>query len=173
MLEVPVKPKKRAPALIALGVLVLAVVLFLYIIEPVRVDGRSMAETLEHNELLWVSKIDYVLREPERFDVVICHYPDREGKQFVKRLVGLPGDTVEVRNAILYLNGSPVIESYILYPANYYYAPYTLKKDEYFVLGDNRANSNDSHLIGPLHRSQILGRVLNVFYPFTQARGIE
>lgn len=173
MLRIPVAPKKRYTWRMALALLAAVCLLFVFVIEPVRVDGRSMAETLQNGELLWVSKIDYILGEPARFDVVICRYPGREGKQFVKRLVGLPGDTVAVSNTVLYVNGRAVTESYILYPPNYYFAPYTLGEGEYFVLGDNRSNSNDSHLIGPISRGQIIGRVLNVFYPFQSARRID
>ncbi len=170
MLPIPVKPKKRfSHAFMA----ILVIAMFFVVFEPVRVDGRSMAETLDNNELLWVSRIDYLLSEPSRFDVVICRYPGREGKQFVKRLVGLPGDTVEVRNTTLYVNGAEVEEDYIHYPANYYYEPYTLGENEYFVLGDNRSNSNDSHTVGPLKRSQIIGHVLNVFYPFNRMRSMQ
>lgn len=170
MLPAPPKEKKRFPAVILM--LALIAVFFLFF-EPLRVEGRSMAETLEHNEFLIVSRADYFFGEPARFDVVICRYPNRGRDQFVKRLVGLPGDTVEIRNASLYINGSAMRESHICYPANYYYAPYTLSENEYFVLGDNRSNSNDSHLIGPLTRSQIIGRVLGVFYPFTHIRNIH
>ena len=170
MIPAPVKEKKRFPNMI-FALLFFAV--FFLLFEPARVDGRSMAETLDHNELLIVSRVDYLLNEPERFDVVICRYPDRGNEQFVKRLVGLPGDTIEIRNASLYINGSAACESHISYPANYYYAPCTLRENEYFVLGDNRSNSNDSHLIGPLSRSRIIGRVIGVFYPFNRIRKIQ
>ena len=170
MLPTPVKQKKRFSAAC---ICLLLIATFFLAFEPVRVDGRSMAETLDNGELLLVSKAGYFFNEPNRFDVIICRYPDRAGKQFVKRLVGLPGDTVEIRNTILYINGSATEEEYIHYPANYYYAAYTLLENEYFVLGDNRSNSNDSHLIGPLRRSQIIGRVLRVFYPFQSMRIVQ
>ena len=93
-------------------VIAVALALFIrtFIFEPVRVDGSSMNYTLLDNEYMIVTKYDYWLGEPERFDVVICHYPGRDRTNFVKRLVGLPGDTVSMLNGTLYVNGESIDE---------------------------------------------------------------
>ena len=151
----------------------LALAIRTFIFEPVRVDGHSMDYTLADNEYMIVTKYDYLLGEPNRFDVIICHYPDRGRTNFVKRLVGLPGDTVSMLDGTLYVNGEPVDEPYITNHANYNMQAYTLGEDEYFVLGDNRSSSNDSHLIGPITREQIKGHVRCVAFPFKNARTIK
>ena len=156
-------------------VIAVALALFIrtFIFEPVRVDGSSMNYTLLDNEYMIVTKYDYWLGEPERFDVVICHYPGRDRTNFVKRLVGLPGDTVSMLNGTLYVNGESIDEPYITNHANYNMEAVTLGENEYFVLGDNRSSSNDSHIIGPLSRDQIKGHVRLVVFPFSQFRVIE
>ena len=114
---------------------------------------------------------------PRRFDVVICRYPGRGGTNFVKRVVGLPGDTVEIRNGYLYINGGKYDEPYI---RDEYrngslntFGPYTVPEGEYFVLGDHRNNSNDSRLQGSLPRDMIIGHVRFVFFPFSNWRGVK
>ena len=156
-------------------VIAVALALFIrtFIFEPVRVDGSSMNYTLLDNEYMIVTKYDYWLGEPERFDVVICHYPGRGRTNFVKRLVGLPGDTVSMLNGTLYVNGEAVDEPYITNHANYDMEAVTLGENEYFVLGDNRSSSNDSHLVGTLSRDQIRGHVRLVVFPFSHFRAIE
>lgn len=151
----------------------LALVIRTFIFEPVRVDGHSMDYTLANNEYMIVTKYDYLLGEPERFDVIICHYPERGRTNFVKRLVGMPGDTVSMLNGTLYVNGEAIDEPYITNKANYNMQAYTLKDDEYFVLGDNRSSSNDSHIIGPISREQIKGHVRCVAFPFKNARTVK
>ena len=167
--------------------------------ELVRVDGESMDDTLANGEIMFVTKYDYASTwlalpwqndetkeratrittggNPRRFDVVICRYPGRGGTNFVKRVVGLPGDTVEIRNGYLYINGEKYDEPYI---RDEYrngslntFGPYTVPEGEYFVLGDHRNNSNDSRLQGSLPRDMIIGHVRTVLYPFNQIRGIE
>ncbi|HIT68326.1 MAG TPA: signal peptidase I [Candidatus Aphodomonas merdavium] len=151
----------------------LAFLIHTFIFQPVRVDGPSMSYTLLDDEYMIVTKYDYWLGEPERFDVVICRYPGRGRTNFVKRLVGLPGDTVSMLNGTLYVNGEAVDEPYITNHANYDMEAVTLGENEYFVLGDNRSSSNDSHLVGTLSRDQIRGHVRLVVFPFSHFRVIE
>ncbi len=153
----------------AIGV---AALIQMFVLEPLRVDGRSMNNTLYNNEFILVSKADYWQEDPERLDVVICRYPGREDT-YVKRVVGLPGDTVEVRKEQVLINGTPLQENYITYPADYLYGPLTLGEDEYFVLGDNRIHSTDSHVIGPIKREAIIGRVRLVIYPLDSIRSVS
>ena len=157
-------------AVFAAAILVAALIQF-FVLEPLRVDGQSMSQTLIHNEFILVSKADYWQQEPQRLDVVICRYPGREDT-YVKRVVGIPGDTVEVRQEMVLVNGTALHEDYITYPADYHFGPVTLLQDEYFILGDNRIHSTDSHIIGPIKRDAILGRVRLVIYPLDKIRTI-
>lgn len=146
-----------------------------FIFEPVRVDGSSMLNTLHDNEYMIVTKYQYLFNDPERFDVVICHYPGRGSTNFVKRIVGIPGDTVEVSGGDLYVNGELVDEPYIDYKPNYTMAEITVEEGHYFVLGDNRPHSNDSHApgVGQLTRDQIVGKVRLVAWPISAWRVIK
>ncbi len=157
-------------AVFAAAITVAALIQF-FVLEPLRVDGQSMSKTLMNNEFILVSKADYWSMEPQRLDVVICQYPGRE-ETYVKRVVGIPGDTVEVRKEVVLVNGAALVEDYITYPADYFFGPLTLNEDEYFVLGDNRIHSTDSHVIGPIKRDAILGRVRLVIYPLDKVRTI-
>ena len=167
--------------------------------EPVRVDGISMDDTLADGEIMFVTKFDYASTwltfpwqdaetqekatrittggNPERFDVVICRYPGRGSTNFVKRVVGLPGDTVEIRDGWLYVNGTRYEEPYISeeYRSGWLntYGPCTVPEGEYFVMGDHRNNSNDSRSVGTIPRDMIIGHVRCVLYPFSEIRGIE
>lgn len=151
---------------------VVALIVRTFIFEPVRVSGGSMKETLQNNEIMIVTKYDYLLGKPNRFDIVICHYPGRK-ETFVKRIVGLPGDTISIVNGKLIVNGIEYEEDYIAHRPNYLIEEYTNGEDEYFVLGDNRSNSNDSHIIGPIHRNQIIGHSRLVIYPFNKIRTLD
>lgn len=153
--------------------LVIAFVIRTFLFEPVRVEGGSMSNTLLNGEIMFVTKPEYLSGDPERFDVVICHYPDRGNTNFVKRVVGLPGDTVEIKDGYLYVNGEKYDEDYLTYRPNYTMSAYTVPEGEYFVLGDNRSNSNDSHLIGPISRDMIIGHVRHVIWPLNSWRAIE
>lgn len=146
-----------------------------FLFEIVFVKGRSMMPTLANGEALFVSTLSYRTGEPDRFDVVICHYPGRTMRRFkkiplnfVKRVIGLPGETVEIIDGVVHINGSPLDEPYLdprytKFRTNR--PPVTLGADEYYVLGDNRDNSNDSRRIGPLPRKMIIGKVKRIIAP--------
>ncbi|HPF87919.1 MAG TPA: signal peptidase I [Candidatus Limiplasma sp.] len=172
--------KETISWILTLGAAVL-IALFIrgFIFEPVRVDGNSMLDTLHDREIMFVTKYDYILGEPERGDIVICKYPEST-KNYVKRLIGLPGDTIEIINHAVYINGEALDEDYLSADRNDgpFYANMServLGEDEYFVMGDNRENSHDSRSsdVGTLTRSQIKGHVRFVFYPFDSVRSLE
>ena len=182
--------------------LLIALPLRAFAFELVRVDGSSMDRTLADGEIMYVSKYDYgsvwlalpwqdgetkekaarwsVGGAPERFDVVICRYPGRGDTDFVKRVVGLPGDTVELRGGYLYVNGERYEESYI---ADEYRIPggsngwssraYTVPEGEYFVMGDHRNNSTDSRAVGTITRDMIIGHARSVVWPVSRRRNID
>ncbi len=166
---------------------VIALVIRTFIFEPVKVDGHSMDDTLADKEIMFVSKWQYssswlfgtrmtFFGDPERFDVVVCRYPDRGYTNFVKRVVGLPGDTIEIKNGYLYVNNERYDEPYINdeyrtglgsnYPA------IVVPEGQYFVMGDHRNNSNDSRFVGPIDRNMIMGHVVQVVFPFSAFRSI-
>ena len=178
-----------------------------FIFEPVRVDGSSMNDTLLDRNIMFVSKWDYAstwlclpwqdretkesaariatgLKSPERFDVVVCRYPDRGDTNFVKRIVGIPGDSIYIEEGYLYVNGERMEEPYV----NDRYRvsggsdgwsfrsaedPFIVPEGEYFVMGDHRNNSNDSRAQGSITRDMIIGHVRFVFWPLGEARGVQ
>lgn len=139
------------------------------------VDGPSMLGTLHDGERMFVTKLQYFFREPARFEAVICRFPDRGGENFVKRIVGVPGDTIAIEGGRLYVNGEAYEEPYASYPDTYAMAPVTVAQGHYFVMGDNRMVSHDSRYadVGPLTREQIIGKVQAVIWPLSAIRVIE
>ena len=146
-----------------------------FLFEPVRVKGSSMRPALSSGDWLFVSKLDYRLGDPARGDVVICHYPGRYADRwklvrqyFVKRVIGLPGDTIAIAEGVVFINGEVLEERWLDESgrrSRRSMPERTLGPDEYFVMGDNRISSNDSRNIGPLKRSMIVGRVRRVVFP--------
>jgi len=158
--------------------IVLALVIRTFIFEPIRVAGSSMADTLHNGEITFTFKTGYLFNDPQRQDVVICRYPNRK-EYFVKRVMGVPGDTIAILGTTVYINGQPVEEPYLTAERNRYdhtMLPITLGENEYFVMGDNRDNSNDSRnltKVGPITRDMIVGHVACVLFPFDAIRGVE
>ena len=176
------KPKKSMKQEIFEWVMVfvvaaaLAFVVRTFIFEPVRVDGSSMLNTLTDSDFMIATKFDYLLGDPERFDIVICDYPNTDdGMYRVKRVIGLPGETIELRAGELYVNGEHVAQDFDMTENETYFGPLTVPEGCYFVMGDNRNNSKDSRspMVGPLKRSQIKGHVRCVVFPFGRMQWIE
>ena len=152
-----------------------------FLFEPIRVDGESMCDTLQDGEIMLVTKPEYLFVDPQRGDVVICKYPGRT-ENFVKRVMGIPGDVIEIRSNVVYRNGEALDEPYLTPERNdngFSMAPFTLGEDEYFVMGDNRDNSHDSRNYydyftpAALTRDMIIGHVRCVVFPFSDIRTIE
>ena len=142
--------------------LLIALILFFIIhtlfFTMVRVDGASMESTLRDSDRIASTIIDVKLNGPKRLDVVICHYPNRE-PWFVKRVIGLPGETIAIRGGITYINGEALIEPYIKEAPRVRLdmAEKAIPEGHYFVMGDNRNNSTDSRdpRVGMIARSEI------------------
>ena len=131
-----------------------------------RIEGQSMEPSLHDGEYVIIDRVSYVLHPPERGDVIVF-VPPTNDKDYIKRVIGLPGDTVEVRNGQVFVNGTALTEPYLNTTTNYASGPQTLEPSHYFVLGDNRNNSSDSHSWGPIAASSIIGRAWFVYWPPT------
>lgn len=147
--------------------LVLALVVHLFLAQATIVYGQSMEPNLHPNQRLIVDKLSYRLHSPQRNDIVVVDLPDME-EMLVKRIVALPGETVEVRRGVVYVNGVAIAEPFPHDLTPYDMAPRTLGPLAYFVMGDNRGNSNDSRTFGPVTREEIVGRVWLRYWPFDQ-----
>ncbi len=129
-----------------------------------RIEGSSMEPNLHDGEYVIIDRISYVLHQPERGDVIVFIPPNND-KDYIKRVIGLPGDTVEVRDGQVIVNGQTLNEPYLASPTNYAYGPATIQAGHYFVLGDNRNNSSDSHSWGTIETKAIIGRAWFVYWP--------
>jgi signal peptidase I len=149
---------------VALG-LALVIIIFLY--QPVKVEGTSMAPLLSDQERIFINKFVYRFGPIERGDVVVFWYPLDRSKSFIKRVVGLPGETVELRAGRLYIDGKESKESYV--PAEFLdgssYGPVLVPPDSYFVMGDHRDSSNDSRVFGPVPARSIYGKAVFAYWP--------
>ena len=156
------------------GAAVLVLLALHFIVEPIKVDGHSMEDTLMPNEYVLVTKYEYLREPPKRFDVVSCKYP-QNNKSFVKRVIGLPGETVALTGGELFINGQHIDQPFDLRKACDDYGPETVPEGRYIVMGDNRLVSVDSRdpSVGPLQSSSITGHVRRVIFPFDSARVIE
>lgn len=152
-------------------------VVYLFFMQPHQVNGESMVPNFESGEYLLTDKITYRMRNPERGEVVVfhappsAHCPEGTGCDFIKRVLGLPGETVEVKQNSIYINSSPLREDYL--PSNYKTLPGNFNRNraiilgshEYFVMGDNRSYSSDSRAWGPIVQGDIVGRAFFSYWP--------
>ncbi len=172
--------------------LVLAVVVFLLLQATVRnfkVDGSSMDPTLEHGQFLLVNRLvylridierlskivpfwqsndrssHYAIRPPKRGEIIVFEFPRDASKDFVKRIVGLPGEEIEIRDGTVIVDGAVLEEPYLTAKDKSNKSTYRLKEGEYYVLGDNRSRSNDSRSWGPVPEANLRGKVWMVYWP--------
>jgi signal peptidase I len=150
--------------LIAIG-LALVIIVFLY--QPVKVEGTSMAPLLTDQERIFINKFVYRFEAIQRGDVVVFWYPLDRSKSFIKRVVALPGEMIEIRRGVVYVNGQVVAEPYV--PPRYAdvsdYGPSKVPDGMYFVMGDHRISSNDSRVFGPVASQYIYGRAVFAYWP--------
>jgi signal peptidase I len=148
--------------------------------QPCYVPTDSMAPLIQPGDYLIVNVFRYHVREPKRGDIAVFQAPpaaENPQATFVKRVIGLPGDTIKITDGALYRNGKFVREPYLAEPMNYEFPGfghvYTVPAGKIFVLGDNRNTSDDSHIWGSLPRANLLGRVLCIYWPRDRARWIK
>lgn len=166
-----------------MGILIVFFIINQFFFAPVMVDGDSMEPTLINGDYLLLNKFSDI----ERFDIVVFPPPDQEDTQYVKRIIGLPGDTIEYHEDVLYLNGEPTDQPFLDGSVNmdasiYSSGDFTLltllgvevvPEGQYFVLGDNRLNSRDSRSFGFVEQESILGKVSLRYWPFEEIGVVE
>lgn len=151
--------------LVTLAVAVAMFFLLQFTIQSSVVVGSSMEPNLQNGQQLVVNKAAYAIGAPERGDVVVFRSPGNLSTEFIKRIIGLPGDTVEVRDGKVIVNNTALNEPYIASPPRYTLSRETVPAGNYFVLGDNRNNSNDSHYGWFLPRQNIIGKAWITTWP--------
>ncbi len=192
--EAPPLPEPQPEALSPLGMvwefvqtILLALVIFWLIrnvVQNYRVEGISMEPNFHDGQFLFVNRFAYCpgvhldipqldvrwektwcLWQPRRGDVIIFHYPRDPSRDFIKRVIGLPGETVEIRSGQVYINGKQLAEPFGPNPGSYTAAPVTVGVGDVYVMGDNRNNSSDSHMWGPLPQTNIVGKAWISYWP--------
>lgn len=141
-------------------IIIVVILVRTFIATPVRVNGSSMYPTLKGNEIMLLNKLGHI----NRFDIVVLKIDGREDN-LIKRIIGLPGETVEIKDNDIYINDKKIEDKYG-YGVTYNIDKVTLKKDEYFILGDNRKISLDSRVFGTIHKDEIKGTTNFIMYPF-------
>ena len=155
--------------------IVVAVVVFVeqVIVINARIPSPSMENTIMTGDQIFGNRLAYVKSDPQRYDIVIFYYPDDEKQKFIKRVIGLPGETVQILSGMVYIDGMRLDEHYgneLMENPGIAEEPLTLGEDEYFVMGDNCNNSEDSRVsnIGNIKRSQFVGKIAGTLHKVTR-----
>lgn len=152
--------------------ILLALVLYLLIdsvVARVRVENVSMKPTLDPGEFILVNKLAYRLGDVQHGDIIVFHFPQDPREDYIKRVIGLPGDDLLVQGGVVYVNNRPLSENYISAPPGYT-GEWKVPENSIFVLGDNRNQSSDSHSWGYVPMQNVVGRALVIYWPFNKAR---
>jgi signal peptidase I len=148
-----------------------AILIIVFLYQPVRVEGTSMLPRLDDQDRLFINKFVYRFTAIERGDVVVFHYPRDPEKSYIKRVIALPGDRLRIDHGTVWLNGQPQSEPYIPeeYRDSVSYPETVIPVDSYFMMGDHRCISSDSRTFGPVARSFIYGKAVFVLWPASDA----
>jgi len=147
---------------------VLALLLRTFVFEPFYIPSASMEPTLYPEDRILVSKVDYLFSPPSRGDVIVFKYPLEPSVDYIKRIIGLPGEVIEIHNGLVFINGEALEENYIIQHEGYDFGPLRVPEGMYFVMGDNRNDSSDSRYWGPLDQSLIVGEAKVIYWPPTR-----
>ncbi len=153
----------------------IAIFIVIFVVQPVKVEGTSMQPRLVDQERIFVNRFIYRFQDIRRGDVVVFWYPRDRSKSFIKRVLGTPGDKVEIRSGTLYVNERRVDEPYLNPSFEDYksFQPVLVPPGQYFVLGDHRNSSNDSRSWGFVARDLIYGKAVFSYWPFSRAGLVE
>lgn len=147
-----------------------AILLVIFVVQPVKVEGTSMQPELQDQERIFVNKFIYHFTDIKRDDVIVFWYPKDPTKSFIKRVIGLPNETVEIRSGIVYIDGKRLKEPYV--PPRFFdyasFGPVVVPSDHFFVLGDHRNSSNDSRNWGFVPRDGIFGKAVLRYWPVSK-----
>jgi len=144
-----------------------------FIFQPFRVQVGSMIPTFQEDDTVIVNKLVYRFQKPNRGDVVVFHPPNNGEIYYIKRIIGLPGETIEVKDGNVFINGEQIKEdAYLNIETPGIYGQKILLENEFFVMGDNRNNSLDSREFGPIQLSSISGKVILIIWPLKNAKFI-
>src|SRR4030066_130564 len=149
------------PILVGLAVFAL----FQATVGSFKVYGSSMLPTIEEGDYIMVSKATYLFNEPQRGDIIVLRSPQNPNSDLIKRIIAVPGDTVEIKDDAVFVNGAALVEPYTLEPPHYLVFPEDIPSGQYFVLGDNRNNSSDSHRGWTVPRRNIVGKAWVTYWP--------
>ncbi|MEL0591900.1 MAG: signal peptidase I [Planktothrix rubescens PR222] len=181
----PTIPEKSLWNQIRENIVILAIALGLsllirtFVAEPRFIPSDSMFPTLEINDRLVIEKVSYYLKSPQFGDIIVFTPPSQlqeigygADQAFIKRIIGKPGQTIEVKNGRVYIDNEPQFERYIAEEPHYQLSPVKVPDNSYFVMGDNRNDSNDSHVWGFLPKENIIGRAVFRFWPIERFGGV-
>lgn len=148
------------------------VLIYLFVAQPHRVSGRSMVPNFEDGDFILTDKISYKIGEPKRGQVIVLKNPKNESQEFIKRIIGLPGDTIKLEDSHIYINGELLDQSYLPAGTVTHGGDFIqegefvkLEQNQYVVMGDNRTNSSDSRYWGPITRQEIVGKTFFRYWP--------
>lgn len=148
----------------------LAFIVIVFLYQPVQVEGTSMMPRLTNHERIFINKFVYRFEPIQRGDIVVFWYPLDPSKSYIKRVVGLPGESVSIRDGSVYVNGKPLKEPYV--PSEYLdhqsYPTVSVEPNHYYVLGDHRESSNDSRVWGTVDGQYVYGKAVFVYWPFSE-----
>lgn len=158
----------------------LFIVIYLYVVQPNQVKGLSMDPTFQSGDYIFTSKVTYKFRNYERGEVIVFKSPRNQEIEYIKRIIGIPGDTVVVQNNVVTVNGRVLEEKYINQPTELWDfgvmkegVPVVVPDDHLVVFGDNRPRSSDSREFGPIHKDLVVGYVFYRYYPSNNAGWVE
>ena len=177
--------KQQNPWIEGLQTVGLSIVLALgirqFVAEARFIPSESMLPTLEIDDRLVIEKISYHFNPPKRGDIIVFRAPQKAleaaksttNDAYIKRVIGLPGDEIQVKDGKVFIDGEPLTEDYIQAPPVYVWGPATVPENQYLVLGDNRNSSSDGHVWGFLERESIIGRAVVRFWPLQRIGGLD
>ncbi|AZR72352.1 signal peptidase I [Anoxybacter fermentans] len=149
---------------------VVSLLLITFVVQAFYIPSGSMRPTLEVRDRILVNKFIYRFKDPERFDIIVFKYPVDPSRKFIKRVIGVGGDKIQIIKGQVYVNDRPLKEDYILTKGYSNYGPVIVPEGNYFVLGDNRNNSEDSRIWGFVPRENIIGQAFLIFWPLNRIR---